>query len=114
MAQIKIRQIFRDKLVTKYGEKESIKIIPEGETVIDVNGDTVKLMGRKISGFRDKNGETDQWTEGMTIKVQIATKKSMGKHGEEMEWVNFRMPDGSSSIVSKGDVVVAVEPDEDW
>ena len=92
MANIKIREIYRDMINTKYGEKE---------VVTDINGDEVNLNGRRITGFKDKSGETDKWVAGMTIKVQIATKKSIGKDGDEMEWVNFRLPEGVSSIVSE-------------
>lgn len=101
MANIKIKEIYRDPIQTKYGEKESIKIVPDSDTVLDINGDEVVLGKRKITGFRDKAGETDQWVKGMTVKIQIATKKSMGKDGDEMEWVNFRLPEGVSSIVSQ-------------
>lgn len=98
---IKIKEIYRKAVQTKYGERENITIIPEEDIVMDINGDPVPLTGRRISGFRDKNGETDKWVEGMTIKVQITTSKSIGKEGDEMEWVNFRLPEGVSSIVEQ-------------
>lgn len=101
MANIKIAEIYRDNIQTKYGEKESIKIVPVEASVMDINGDAIELGKRKITGFRDKAGETDKWVKGMVIKVQIATKNSIGKDGDEMEWVNFRLPEGVSSIVSQ-------------
>lgn len=116
MANIKIKEIYRDPINTKFGERESIKLVPEEDTVVDVNGDTITLEGRKVTGFRDKAGETDQWVKGMTVKVQVVTNKSTGKEGDEMEWVNFRLPEGASSIVLQPDAVsdgaVAVDPDD--
>lgn len=101
MATFKIKQIYRDTVNTKYGEKENIKIVPDADSVMDINGDPIVLNGRKITGFRDKLGETDKWEVGTTIKVQVATKKSIGKEGDEMEWVNFRLPEGVSSVVEE-------------
>jgi hypothetical protein len=109
MANIKIKEIYRDMIDTKYGEKQSIKIVPHEETVTDVNGDSIELKGRRVSGFRDKNGETDKWVQDMTIKLQIVTNKSVGKEGDEMEWVNFSLPEGASSIVEE-----APDPTDDF
>lgn len=104
---IKIKEIYRDTINVKdrnggTREAQTVKIVPEEDSVTDINGDTIELKGRKVSGFQDKNKETDKWDVGMTIKVQIVTKKTIGKEGDEMEWVNFRLPEGKSSIVEEG------------
>jgi hypothetical protein len=109
---ITIKEIHRDKIQTKYGEKDFIKIIPVEEDLIDINGDAFKLDGRRISGFPDKSGETAQWVKGMKIRVQLKLQKKE-KDGKTTEFINFGMPDGVSSIVEqpKSDDVTVTEPD---
>lgn len=109
MAKIRIKEIYRDKINTKFGEREFIKVVPEEDKVMDINGDEIDVGGRKLSGFRDKAGETDKWLKGMTIKVQVATVEKDGK-----EFINFRLPEGQSSIVAQPtEDSTTVEPDED-
>lgn len=115
MATFKIKNIYRDKIETKYGEKERINIIAEEDSVTDVNGDAIDLTlpeGKKkrISGFRDKLGETDKWEDGMEIRVQIATRTTEKDDGTKMEWINFRMPEGKSSIVNEEKPSAPSEP----
>lgn len=113
MATLTIKEIYRDQVTTKYGERESVRLVPHEETVLDINGDEIPLNGRKVTGFKDKKGETDEWRVGTKVKVQITTKKGQGKDGDEMEWVNFRLPEDQSSIVEQPDPEV-VEPEDDF
>lgn len=99
MATVKIEKVFRKEVETKYGTRESVGIKPATDVVQDINGDDITMDGRWINGFRDSNGETDKWQDGMTVKILIVTKKYTRKDGTEGEAVNFKLPEGVSSIV---------------
>ena len=98
---VTIDGINRKMIDTKQGEKQSIGIIQLEEKVTDVNGDELVLDGRWINGFQDKSKETDQWEKGTRVKIQISLKTYTRKDGTEAEAVNFRLPEGSTSIMGQ-------------
>jgi hypothetical protein len=101
MATVVIEKIIRKEVTTKYGQRESIGIKPTTETVVDINGDEITLDGRWLNGFRDKAGETDKWVEGMKIKILINTRDYVSKDGKPGQAINFKLPEGVSSIVDE-------------
>lgn len=117
---VTIDGINRKMITTKYGERESIGIVPLEERVTDINGDEFALDGRWINGFKDKKSETDKWDKGVKVKIQIELKKYTRQDGSEAEAVNFRLPEGQSSIVEEAKVeteapvsaATADEPDD--
>jgi hypothetical protein len=115
MAKFKIKEIYRDTINTKFGERENIKIVPYEDEVNDVDGDPIVLDGRRITGFRDKEGETDKWVKDMVIKVPVKVNKSQGKEGDMMEWVNFHVPKETDTVVeAPSGAVEATDPEDDF
>lgn len=110
MATLTIDGINRKTVTTKYGEREGVGVLPLETTVTDVNGDEIELNGRWLNGFKDKAGETDEWVSGMKIKVQVVEKEYTSKDGEQKKALNFRVPDGQSSIVERP----SEEPNDDF
>lgn len=116
MAKIKIDGVNRNVRRTKDDsrEYESVGVLPVESEVMDVNGDMVELDGRWLNGFRDKEGETDQWEQGMTINIQIIEVEYTRKDGSTAKAMNFKLPEGKSSIVEQAEVVEekAIEPED--
>ena len=116
MATITIDGVNRNVRMTKDGSREfeSVGVLPVEQEVMDVNGDMIALDGRWLNGFRDKAGETDEWVKGMKIQLQIVEVDYTRKDGTTAKAMNFRLPEGKSSIVEQPETPSesSVEPDD--
>lgn len=99
MAVVTIEKIFKKMIETKYGERENIGLKVVEGVIQDINGDDVAVAERWLNGFRDKNHETDKWVEGMKVKILINEKEYTKKDGTKARAINFKLPEGQSSII---------------
>ena len=99
------------------GDYESLGLVVLEEKLMDINGDEFSRDERWLSGY-GKKGVTDSWSKGDKVKVNIVRKK-VTKDGVEKEYLNFRLPEGVSPVVSSepSQPVVqaqAIDPTDDF
>ena len=110
----KANRQLREGISKKTGKEysfESFGIAPEEDMLTDINGDEFSKADRWINGS-SVPGVTDEWGEGDVVKVNIVRKTVVGRDGNNMEVLNFKLPDGVEAMVKKASAPAQTSPVE--